>query len=86
MTSGGRAAALQANALLGAKEGFLVTKSRTKGGTAKNFSPRMASNSHPGRFFTKENGPLLEKSSDKPKKERVDCEGRLSKVPSVSVG
>lgn len=39
MTSGGRAAALQANALLEAKEGFLVTKSRTKGGTAKNFSP-----------------------------------------------
>lgn len=51
MTSGGRAAALQAHALLEAKEGFLVTKSRTKGGTAKNFSPRMASNSHAGRFL-----------------------------------
>ncbi len=39
MISGGRVAALQAHALLEANEGFLVTKGRTKGGTAKFFRP-----------------------------------------------
>ena len=68
MISGGRVAALQAHALLEANEGFLVTKGRTKGGTAKFFRPGWLAIAVRGVFFANENGPLLKKSSEKPKR------------------